>query len=90
MDSKTIKNSIDYFVKNSNREKERVIIIYGGEPLLEKQKVNQIIDYCTGFYKDEKINISLVTNGSLIDENIARYVSEKNLAVSVSLDGPNI
>lgn len=85
MDSRTLRKSIDFFVQNSNKEKVKVIVIYGGEPLLEKQKVREIIDYSEN---KSKVAISLVTNGFLVDRDIAQYLSEKNVAVSVSLDGP--
>lgn len=58
----------------------------GGEPTLHPQFV-EVVDFLTA----EGLSLTMETNGTLIDTNLARHLKEKtNLNfVSVSLDGPN-
>lgn len=58
----------------------------GGEPLLHPQFI-QIVD----FLSEEKLNLTMETNGTLIDHDIAVHLKEKTTLshVSVSIDSPN-
>ena len=60
--------------------------ITGGEPLLAWDLVREILKYV----RDENINasIGLQTNGTLIDDEIARALLKYNVQLGVSLDGP--
>ena len=72
----------EYFTKNSFKN----LIIYGGEPLLYIENTKKIIN----FYFKKKINgqISICTNGILLNEKIIKYFSKyKNISFSINLDG---
>jgi SynChlorMet cassette radical SAM/SPASM protein ScmF len=58
----------------------------GGEPTLHPHFV-EIVDYLTA----EGLSLTMETNGTLIDEALARHLKEKSSLrhVSVSIDGPN-
>ncbi|HVP90315.1 MAG TPA: radical SAM protein [Terriglobales bacterium] len=57
--------------------------ISGGEPLLHPDLRRILPAAC------EKLNVQLLTNGTLIDEEWAAYLSDLPLSIQVSLDGPN-
>lgn len=61
----------------------------GGEPLLNFDVIKYIIEYSDSVSTDKVISYNLVSNLSLLTEEIADYLSEHNVQVSVSLDGPN-
>lgn len=65
------------------------ILLYGGEPLLAKERIKFIINYLKMHKTDfnGKINIILITNGSLMDRDFARFLKENAIFVIISLDG---
>lgn len=65
-------------------EKLRVLklIISGGEPFLFRH-IRELLAYIV----NRRMHIDILTNGSLIDADIARRLNSPNLAVTVSLDG---
>jgi uncharacterized protein len=62
----------------------------GGEPLLKFDLLKRIISYC----ETNTCNLyrfGIITNGILLsDHSIVQYLKEKNIAVAVSLDGPEV
>lgn len=61
---------------------------WGGEPLLEFEKVIYIQDF---FYKKNMHpKITIETNATLITEDIAKILFDKKIAVGVSIDGDEI
>jgi MoaA/NifB/PqqE/SkfB family radical SAM enzyme len=59
------------------------VIITGGEPLIDKNNLLLILSKLS----DVKIGIVLASNGTLVDEDIASYLSGYLSAVQISLDG---
>jgi len=57
--------------------------ISGGEAFLRKQDVLRLIE----FTHERKIATRIETNGTLIDDEIARTIHQTKTAVSISLDG---
>lgn len=61
------------------------IKVTGGEPFLNKN-IFPLISYASG----KNLNITIETNGTLIDEQSARFLKENRLGmIAVSLDGSN-
>jgi len=61
------------------------IVFFGGEPLLEIDKITGIL---ANLGKDSRISgFSINTNGILMDENSTRLFSENEMSVSIALDG---
>ena len=61
----------------------------GGEPLINFEIIKYIIEYSNSINTNKVISFNLVSNLSLLTEEIADYLSEHNVQVSVSLDGPD-
>lgn len=62
------------------------IKVTGGEPLLYMDTVEAIFDWCN----NHNINVIMETNGSLLNEAfIRRYLKDKNVDLSISLNGYN-
>lgn len=96
MTKETVKNGLDFFCRQINRqpehfEEEKTIIIYGGEPLINYKKVQYLICLIKEYKKQgklpEKTNVSMITNGTLISEEKARYLKQENVSIAISLDG---
>lgn len=58
------------------------LIISGGEPLCYPY-ASEILEYLT----HKKIRIALLTNGTLLNDNIADSLANSNFSTSISLDG---
>jgi radical SAM protein with 4Fe4S-binding SPASM domain len=62
------------------------IKVTGGEPLLYIDTIMTIFEWCN----DHDVNIVMETNGSLLKETfIEKYLKDKNVELSVSLNGYN-
>lgn len=57
---------------------------YGGEPLLYFQQLKKIVGF-TSYVKN--INYRVITNGSLITQEMVDFFNEHNIGVAVSWDG---
>ena len=71
---------------NSSNEDKITIQPWGGEPLLEKEKIFQIQD----IMHKNNINpcISIETNGLLLTDEVIDELYKRNIWTSVSIDGP--
>lgn len=57
---------------------------YGGEPLLYKEAIYQVIDHC-----GDNFNYLIVSNGSHLTDEDVEYFNEHNVRFALSNDGPN-
>jgi len=81
------KAAIDFDTKNSSTTG---LLFYGGEPLLEKQLIYDIVDYTQAIKKKTGHNFiyKITTNGTLLDEKFLKMASRVNMTVGFSHDGP--
>lgn len=73
------------YLERHDIEKPQVIF-YGGEPLVNWDIVKSVINYISSC--NSKVKFNIVTNGTLIDDEKAKYISEHDVEVGISLDGP--
>lgn len=66
------------------------IVLTGGEPLMNYDVLQYITDESEKRAKDRKVNLnmSLVTNLTLMDDDIAKDLSKTDIDICTSLDGP--
>ena len=88
MDLDLSKKIISKFIKKEDYNIH--IEFLGGEPLLKKKLIEEIITYCTNTFKNKKITYSLITNGVLLDQKFIIYSMNHNLNISLSFDGVEI
>ena len=69
--------------QNEVKEKECLVIFFGGEPLLGFN----LIDKITGEFKSNKIRFGIQTNGTLLNRQIISFLKERNIMLSISYDG---
>lgn len=82
------KNAIDKFynhIKTINIEYGEVVF-YGGEPLISFELLKKIVKYSEK--KDYKIRFSIVTNATLINEEMISFLKNNNVGIGISIDGP--
>lgn len=84
----TIKKSIDYAIGRSDGVEDLNIGFYGGEPLLEFHNLKKAVEYVSENYRGRKVNYSITTNGTIMNDEIIRFFIEHDFSVLISLDGP--
>lgn len=91
------KKAIDWYFKSYKKAKTfnpnltPVIGFYGGEPLLNIKLIKQCVLYAkTLFTRDDKLYITLTTNGVLLNEDIIQFFHEEDVNMIVSLDGDKV
>lgn len=96
MTRETAQKGIDMFCRLISLVPElfsekKTIILYGGEPLLNFNTIQYILETVQDRIQDgrlpEQTVINLVTNGSLVTPEIAKILKTYNVSVGVSLDG---
>lgn len=87
MSFRTAKKSIDYFLNTKGNKK--IIIIYGGEPLLQFKNLKCIVSYIKNKSKKlgKEVTISLGTNGILLKLEHLKFFRDFKVKISLSLDG---
>jgi uncharacterized protein len=97
MSEQVAKAGIDLFKKCIKRNsihynsQEKMIIFYGGEPLLNPRTFEFSLKYISEQQEKEELPKTLkkllITNGSLVSHNIAELIKKYEVIISVSLDG---
>lgn len=96
MSKKIFNNLIVYldnlikYQKNKNPDKKKLTFIYyGSEPLISKLLFIQSLKKIQKICNKNKItpNFQLITNGILLDSNLAEILKKFRVIVSISLDG---
>jgi len=86
---KTILDKIhDYTVKFNLKKKIKIIFVGSGEPLLSWKEISLAIEEFRNEGKHDKVKFYMVTNGSLLSDEIIKKMKKLALIPSVSLDGP--
>ncbi len=86
MSKDTAKKTIDLWEKMSDGSTdEKIVVLYGGEPLLNFEVLKYAVEYIQS--KPFKSRITLVTNGTMINDEIAEFLAKKSISVGLSIDG---
>jgi len=79
--------AVDLGMKNTDTS---ALLFYGGEPLLEKQLMYDIIDYTNEIKKKKNhaFHFKMTTNGTLLDEEFLKFAQKSRISIGFSCDGP--
>lgn len=90
LNAEIVKKGIDIFFENSKpiKDEKRRIIFYGGEPTINKKIIREGVNYILSGKESDNTDISLLTNGTLIDSDFAKFIADNKIDVSISIDGP--
>ncbi len=82
------KGAIDYLSTHCADSKPPVAVgFYGGEPLLNFELIKQIVSYCKDRIK-KPLLFTVTTNGTLLNEEIIKFLRNNCVSLLVSMDGP--
>ena len=87
MEFETAKRIIDLIMEFPSDQ--ATILFHGGEPLLEFDLVESVINYALQRNKvyDKILQFRLQTNGTLLSDKIARKLAMSNIGLGISFDG---
>ncbi len=84
-----VKRFLDKFIE-LNKFSEAIIVNIRshGEPFLHFDEIHRIIKHLKSGLKNKKFTIRIITNLTIMDENIMNFLIRNNIKVIVSFDGP--
>lgn len=100
MNITTARKAIDYLITLISNKKRKMKVntiyigFYGGETLLEFDRVRRIIEYTRGSFRKKGLDemfvleFQLNTNGYLLKDHILDFFVENNVKLAISIDGP--
>jgi uncharacterized protein len=88
MPYETAKRAIDFLAVHSIDNEAVSLGFYGGEPLLEFELMKKIVGYAEEILADKELTFHITINGTLLTQEAAEYLMEKNFRITLSLDGP--
>ena len=88
MSSETAFRAIEFFLARTDRDAREIPIgFYGGEPLLNFPLLKRCVEHAMTM-GGSRVRAGVTTNGTLLNKEVARFLIDRNVRVSVSLDGP--
>lgn len=85
MDIKTAEESVNFALQSPS--KDLTFEFQGGEPLMNFETLKHIILYTEIHKKNKKIHYNLISNFTLLTDEIIDFLKEYNVNISTSLDG---
>ncbi|MBP9211074.1 MAG: radical SAM protein [Saprospiraceae bacterium] len=82
---------VEFIYKKSILTNEEVNIgFFGGEPLLRFNLVKKITQFIKNhpLYCPDRVNITIVSNGTIFTDEIATFINENEIGFGISCDGP--
>lgn len=91
LDVEKLRRAVDFFIDSKPEGFSKPLTISfmgGGEPMLSWNVVRQGIEYAQGraASKGLKLNLRVITNGSILNEGIIDFLKSENVEVSVSFE----
>lgn len=97
MSKDVAKRAVDMFVRSVEKSvadgyKDQQIVIYGGEPTLNKDTLVFALNYIVRVKKEKKlpdsVGVTINTNGIKLDEDIIESAKKAGATIAISIDGP--
>ena len=90
MSEKTAFQAVDWFWRQKGAAKTLSINFFGGEPLLQFGLLKRVVSRARQLEKgaSAQFHFTLATNGTLLTEEMIRYLKENRFKINVGFDGP--
>lgn len=89
MSLRVAKQAIDMTARSvlQHNDNKITIAFFGGEPLLNFNLIQKIVNYVKEYYKNLSAKYQITTNGTLITKSIAKFLERNNFDIMLSIDG---
>jgi uncharacterized protein len=84
----TARRAIAWFLDRARRDEAPVISFYGGEALLEVDRLEAYVATARAHPRGAEVRFALDTNGVLLDDRAVELAVRERMLLQVSLDGP--
>ena len=90
MTLETAKASIDFLLEQSKGRQAVHVTFFGGETLMNFRLLREVVEYAKVEAQNlgRGIGFSLTTNATLLTDEIIEFLSDNEIGVTVSMDGP--
>ena len=90
MSEETAFRAVDWLIVNSRNALKVGIGFFGGEPLLNFPVMKKVVSYARtkAAEKCKQINFNIITNGSLLTDEIISFLEDEKIEILISFDGP--
>jgi uncharacterized protein len=90
MSEQTARQTVDFLLGSSAGRRTVHLTFFGGETLLNFKVVKATIEYARSRAVEagKYIDFSMTTNATMLNSEIINFLSENNVGVTVSIDGP--
>lgn len=82
------KKGIDYLISHSRDSDIVSLAFYGGEPFLNFELIKKCTEYFIQVVQGKEYRINITTNGTLLNDEINKYLVHNKVRLAFSLDGP--
>ncbi len=84
------KKAIDFIFNRARKDEIIDVGFFGGEPLLAFDRMKEITRYIQdhGDFHPDRLRLSIITNGTLFSDAIARFAGDCNIRFVINCDGP--
>jgi len=93
MTEETSRKVLEVFAKLTQQAERISLAVYGGEPLCNSRVVYSALRYVRELERSgafvKPVELTMLTNGVLVDQTTVQVVRETNTSVSISWDGPD-
>ena len=92
MDFATASRSVDFLLQQAAGRDAVTIVFFGGEPLTNLPLIREVVAYArrAGGAAGKRVEFSLTTNATLLDEATIDYFDAQGFGIAVSMDGPKL
>lgn len=90
MNFDTARDAIEMLLSESPNQPRYNVVFFGGEPLSNMPLLKEVVSYAEERFADldARIDFSLTTNATLLNERTIDYLNDHNVGIAVSMDGP--
>ena len=84
------KQGVDFAFARTPAEEKLEVGFFGGEPLLEFDRVRDVTDIIEDHthYAPERVELTVVSNGTVFSPTIATFLKDHRITLGISCDGP--
>lgn len=89
MSKETAEKAVEFAIKGSRQRHNLELDLFGGEPLMNYDVVQHIVNYVRKREKEtgKNIKLTLTTNGTLLNDENIKFLNDNRVMLVLSLDG---
>jgi uncharacterized protein len=89
MNAELARRAVDLLFDYSFRRRKLRITFFGGEPTLNRPVIEEVLNYVAAKQRTTRKEVAfhMTSNGTLINENMARFLAKHHVRVLLSIDG---